>query len=67
MVTAMDSSATENHSSHQRYPCHCCHKKAVIYWSEKRQCFICENCLKTFDAAIIARRNDMTLEQLTLC
>ncbi|MHB1361559.1 MAG: hypothetical protein ACYCW5_03035 [Thermoleophilia bacterium] len=54
-------------SVNQRYPCHCCHKKAAIYWSEKRRCFICENCLKTFDPAIIAARNDMTLEQLTLC
>lgn len=51
----------------QRYTCHCCHKRASIYWAEKRQTFICDNCKKTFDAAVIARRNDMTLEQLTLC
>jgi len=57
----------ESQKTSARYPCHCCHKKAVIYWSEKRQCFICENCLKTFDRAIIARRNDIALEQLTLC
>jgi len=50
-----------------RYPCHCCHKKASVSWSEKRQSFICENCLKTFDRAVIAARNDLILEQLTLC
>ena len=54
-------------STTQRYNCHCCHKRASISWSEKRQTFICENCKKTFDAAVIARRNDTTLEQLTLC
>ncbi|MHB1324884.1 MAG: hypothetical protein ACYDGS_04225 [Thermoleophilia bacterium] len=57
----------QNRSTSQRYPCHCCHKKETVGWSEKRQCFICENCLKTFDAAVIARRNGMTAEQLTLC
>lgn len=50
-----------------RYPCHCCHKKDSISWSDKRQSFICDNCLKTFDPAIIARRNGMAVEQLTLC
>lgn len=63
---AMSTSVTEKSTS-RRYPCHCCHKKAAIYWSEKRRCFICESCLKTFDAAVIARRNDLTVEQLTLC
>ena len=61
------SERTSKHVHGQRYPCHCCHKKATVYWSEKRQCFICENCLKTFDRAVIAARNDMTAEQLTLC
>ena len=51
----------------RRYPCHCCHKKASVYWSGKRRCFICESCLKTFDPAVIARRNDTMVEQLTLC
>jgi transposase len=50
-----------------RYPCHCCHKKAAVYWSEKRQSFICENCLKTFDRAVIAKRNGLAVEQLTFC
>jgi hypothetical protein len=50
-----------------RYPCHCCHKAAAVYWSEKRQCFICENCLKTFDRAVIAKRNGLAVEQLSLC
>jgi hypothetical protein len=59
--------SNENQGTTSRFPCHCCHKKDAIYWSDKRQCFICENCLKTFDRAIIARRNDITVEQLTLC
>ena len=50
-----------------RYPCHCCHKPAAIYWHEKRQCFICENCLKTFDSAVIAKRNGSADVQMSLC
>jgi hypothetical protein len=50
-----------------KFPCHCCHKKDSLQWSEKRQSYICENCLKTFDPAIVARRNGMALEQLSLC
>lgn len=50
-----------------RYTCHCCHKKDAISWSDKRHTFMCENCLKTFDPAIIARRNGVAVEQLTLC
>ncbi|MHB8793572.1 MAG: hypothetical protein ACYC6O_09595 [Thermoleophilia bacterium] len=65
-MIAMDDSK-ENPRSSARYPCHCCHKKATVSWSEKRQSFICQNCLKTFDRAVIAARNDMTMEQLTLC
>ncbi|MFA5801613.1 MAG: hypothetical protein WC911_03965 [Thermoleophilia bacterium] len=61
------SDPAEDASTTQRYTCHCCHKRASIYWSDKRLTFICDNCKKTFDAAVIARRNDMTLEQLTLC
>ncbi len=67
MMRAKMSDEAQNRSTSVRYPCHCCHKKASIYWSEKRQSFICENCLKTFDAAVIARRNGMTAEQLTHC
>jgi len=59
--------ATRKKTTPGRYPCHCCHKKESVSWSQKRQCFICDNCLKTFDAAIIARRNGMLVEQLTLC
>ncbi len=59
--------STDRRGLSGHYPCHCCHKKATVHWSEKRQCFICDNCLKTFDWAVIARRNDMTMEQLTLC
>ncbi|MHB9112649.1 MAG: hypothetical protein ACYC4D_08525 [Thermoleophilia bacterium] len=65
MIAMTDSN--EKPRSSARYPCHCCHKKATVSWSEKRQSFICENCLKTFDRAVIAARNDMTVEQLTLC
>ncbi|MHB8143658.1 MAG: hypothetical protein ACYDGX_08370 [Thermoleophilia bacterium] len=54
-------------SATHRYPCHCCHKPAAIVWHDKRQCFLCENCLKTFDSAIIASRNGLAVEQLTLC
>jgi DNA-directed RNA polymerase subunit M/transcription elongation factor TFIIS len=59
--------AKEKIPTSQRFPCHCCHKQGAVYWSEKRQSFICENCLKTFDQAIIARRNGMAVEQLSLC
>ena len=50
-----------------RYPCHCCHKPDAIYWHEQRECFICENCLKTFDRAVIAKRNRIEAEQLSFC
>lgn len=50
-----------------RYPCHCCHKSAAVLWNDKRQCFICDNCLKTFDRAVIAARHGLAVEQLTLC
>jgi len=58
---------TEKYTTSARYPCHCCHKKATVSWSEKRQGYMCANCLKTFDRAVIAARNDMNAEQLTLC
>lgn len=50
-----------------RYPCHCCRKKDTVSWSEKRQGFVCDNCQKVFDRAVIARRNGVTAEQLSLC
>ena len=50
-----------------RFPCHCCHKPDTVYWLEKRQTFICGNCMKTFDRAIIAARNGMAAEQLSFC
>ena len=62
----MSTQTTKNTASN-RFPCHCCHKKASVYWLEKRQTFICENCMKTFDRAIIARRNGMAAEQLSFC
>ncbi|MBI5871181.1 MAG: transposase [Actinobacteria bacterium] len=65
-MIAMTDSLEKTHSS-ASFPCHCCHKKATVSWSEKRNGFICSNCLKTFDRAVIAARNDMTTEQLTLC
>lgn len=61
------STATEKKTTVGRYPCHCCHKNGVVYWSEKRQSFICDNCMKTFDSAVIAKRNGLAVEQLTLC
>ncbi|MHB0866631.1 MAG: hypothetical protein ACYC6B_03570 [Thermoleophilia bacterium] len=50
-----------------RYPCHCCHKQEAVYWSQKRDSFICGNCLKTFDRAVIASRNGPAAQQMTLC
>jgi transcription elongation factor Elf1 len=50
-----------------RYPCHCCNKKDVVAWSDKRQSFICENCQKVFDSAVIAHRNGVDVEQLSFC
>ena len=58
---------TDNKPTSQRYPCHCCNKQNAVYWSEKRKNFICENCLKTFHQDIIAKRNGMAVEQLSLC
>ncbi len=60
------STETQKTAPSQRYPCHCCRKPASVYWSEKRRCFICENCLKTFDLAVIAKRNGLAAEQLSL-
>lgn len=65
-MTAM-STSTQKKDIANRYPCHCCNKKDVVYWSDKRQSFICENCQKSFDSAIIAHRNGITVEQLSLC
>ncbi len=59
--------STGKDMSRQKYPCHCCNKQGAVYWSEKRRSFICGNCLKTFDKAIIARRHGIPAEQLTLC
>lgn len=50
-----------------RYPCHCCHKQEAVYWSIKRDSFMCENCFKTFDRAVIVSRNGPAAQQLTLC
>ena len=61
------STTKDKKTSTQRYPCHCCHKQGVVYWSERRQSFICENCLKTFNQEIIAKRNGMAVEQLSFC
>jgi hypothetical protein len=61
------STLTTEKSTSPRYPCHCCHKPESVYWSQKRSSFICENCLKTFDRAVIAKRNGLAVEQLTLC
>jgi uncharacterized Zn ribbon protein len=61
------STSTDKKPTTRRYPCHCCNKQGAVYWSEKRQSFICENCLKTFNQEIIARRNGMAVEQLSFC
>lgn len=61
------SASRERKGTVNRYPCHCCRKKDTVYWSEKRQGFVCENCQKVFDRAVIARRNGVTTEQLSLC
>lgn len=61
------STSAEKKGTVNRYPCHCCNKKDAVYWSDKRQGFICENCQKVFDSAIIARRNGLAVEQLSLC
>ena len=65
-IDAMNNS-TDKKPASRRFPCHCCHKQGVVYWSEKRQSFICENCLKTFNQEIIAKRNGMAVEQLSFC
>lgn len=68
IIITMSSARTRGRQAiPNRFPCHCCHKPDSVYWLEKRQTFICGNCMKTFDRAIIAARNGMAAEQLSFC
>ncbi len=46
------------------YHCHCCGGKWSVEYSPKRKAYICSGCLKCFHIEVIAKRFDLTEEQL---